>query len=822
MKIIFCLQQAKNCYFSKRGFGLFLLNVFFFFSLQAQFVDLNIEDPSLIKKQRQEAGSILTGDLHLALAREQQNNNLTMTALVEPAALANAKELLEPILFNSTGQIGIHLRVTDINNALSDLNEIGFVETGRHEAYKLLEGFLPVNQLAVLDGLKTNIFSARAIYKAKNNKGATTSQADVVLESDRLRAMAPSYDGRGIKIGVLSDSYDNLNGAAGGIASGDLPTKGVTVLQDLASGGSDEGRAMIELIHDIAPGSDLFFASAFFGQLSFANNIQRLADAGCKVIVDDIVYFAEPFFQDGIIAQSVDNVANNQNVCYFSSAGNGARESYESTTINFAPNPDFGGVLFYDFDPGPGVDFYQQYEVNGTFRPALQWDDPFYTTNGVDTDLDLYIHIGEGGSIIARSLDDNIANQVPFEFTGVRGTGTISISIPLYTGPQPNRIKIINFGSSHNPLEHDMPSSTIGNHAAAKEGVAVAAAPHFNRAPESFTSYGPNTFLFNKDGSRKTTPEIRQTPDITCTDGTNTTFFGENLSDGDNFPNFFGTSAAAPHAAAVAAIIKQVNPNISHKNVLAKMIASAQDIHTAGFDNVTGHGLINAYDIIFPNILPIATGTEDLEKGFLNSAWTTNSNAGGRIIVSPNEGPCQGTEHLLLDTWRIGGGGPGESLNEAILNIDLHKTAKIFLSFDQKEFDDEDHPMSSSFSGSENSDGVAYSFDGVNWTRLVSLTGSESTNDCKSFNFEINVPRNIAQNKSAARSSSNTLQIKFQQYGQRPVVQDGLAFDNIIVNKVATTAIPTMSEWGLIIFALLMLNLGLVFIYSMPKNRMIS
>ena len=82
--------------------------------------------------------------------------------------------------------------------------------------------------------------------------------------------------GAGVTLGVLSDSYNNLGGAPAGIASGNLPAT-LVFNRDLASGGSDEGRAMMELVQDLAPGSPKAFATAFTGQAGFAQNIRDLA-----------------------------------------------------------------------------------------------------------------------------------------------------------------------------------------------------------------------------------------------------------------------------------------------------------------------------------------------------------------------------------------------------------------------------------------------------------------------------------------------------------------------------------------------------------------
>src|SRR5262249_30434510 len=150
------------------------------------------------------------------------------------------------------------------------------------------------------------------------------SQGDQTLEADRTRAtVPPGVDGTGLKIGVLSDSYNDLGGAATDIANNDLPSSGVTVLQD-GSDGADEGRAMLQIVHDLAPGAALGFATAFISDVQFAQNIRDLADPahfGAQVIADDIFYFNEPFYQDGIIAQAEDDVVTNHGVSYFAAAG---------------------------------------------------------------------------------------------------------------------------------------------------------------------------------------------------------------------------------------------------------------------------------------------------------------------------------------------------------------------------------------------------------------------------------------------------------------------------------------------------------------------
>ena len=78
---------------------------------------------------------------------------------------------------------------------------------------------------------------------------------------------------------------------------------------------------MLEIVHDLAPGAALGFATAIPDEATFAQNILDLAAAGCNIIVDDIIYLDESPFQDGPVAQAV-NTVTAAGVLYFSSAGN--------------------------------------------------------------------------------------------------------------------------------------------------------------------------------------------------------------------------------------------------------------------------------------------------------------------------------------------------------------------------------------------------------------------------------------------------------------------------------------------------------------------
>ena len=261
----------------------------------------------------------------------------------------------------------------------------------------VVSGLLPVDALPGVAATGAVVSIQPSV--AMTNVGLVTSRGDVSMKTDIARSELP-VDGTGVRVGVLSDSFDctNPGAAAGDVATGDLPDD-IIVLADIASGCIDEGRAMMQIIHDVAPGASQAFHTAFTGQAGFAQGIIDLQEvAGSSVIVDDVIYFAEPMFQDGVIAQAADQVRAN-GASYFSSAGNNERNSYES---EFRPSGEFGpfGCERHDFDPGPGVDTLQTFIIRpGTTRWSFQWDQPAASVSGAPgsaSDLDIYLYNSAG------------------------------------------------------------------------------------------------------------------------------------------------------------------------------------------------------------------------------------------------------------------------------------------------------------------------------------------------------------------------------------------------------------------------------------------
>ena len=508
---------------------------------------------------------------------------------------------------------------TDAEALREELRAISLVDATVYRS--VVSGRLPVSAIAGLTALGQLRF-ARPAYAA-TGVGSVTSQGDTAMGSSSVRVEF-SIDGTGVTVGTLSDSFDCLGGAATDVGSGDLPA-GVVVLTDITPPCIDEGRAMMQIVADVAPGATLGFHTGFLGQADFALGIEELAgcppgsSAGCTpavgfaadVINDDIFYFAEPFFQDGIIAQAVDGIVA-QGVAYFTLAGNHARKSYESAfEPSGVPGP-FGSEL-HDFDPGAGVDTMQSITVpaGASVTFSFQWDGPYFSVSGppgAANDHDIFIYDAAGTTILEQGVDFNEGGDPTevFTFDNPGPATSFNIAISNFSGPNASVLKYIALvnGALGNLTvnEFDTASSTIYGHMNSADAVTVGAAPYFDTPnfgtfpalPEPFTSAGPTPVLYDVGGSPIS--EVRAKPDLVAPDKGNNTFFGSDIpEDGDTLPNFSGTSAATPHAAGAGALLLETS-NLTPSGVQQIMQAGAAlfDMDPPGFDDDTGFGFFQA------------------------------------------------------------------------------------------------------------------------------------------------------------------------------------------------------------------------------------
>jgi hypothetical protein len=444
----------------------------------------------------------------------------------------------------------------------------------------------------------------------------TTSEGDA---AHRAAAARTTYgvDGTGIKVGVLSDGVDTL---AARQASGELPPNcpqsgaACVMVVPGQAGSGDEGTAMMEIVHDLAPGAQLYFATAVNSAASFASNILALKNTyGCDIIVDDVTYLNEGAFQDGIIAQAVTTVKN-AGALFFSSAGNSGRKdagtsgTWEGDWLYSGCVITITGLGFpYDNVPlhsftggttgcGDAVAEYLSAAYSSGHLVTLKWSDPLA---GSANDYDLFAF--DGYSITDASLGAQTGTQDPIEAVGAYLGDYLFVT--QYSG-NPRALRIdtnrahLAISTAGAVVGHNGGQSTIT--VAATDGRIPGAGNPFvggsTNPVETYSSDGNRRMFYNADGSAITPGNVLfatkggrtlSKPDITAADCVTTTTPG--------FTPFCGTSAAAPHAAAIAALLKSAPESPDAAHVFSAMVGTALDVTPgAGRDRNAGVGIVMA------------------------------------------------------------------------------------------------------------------------------------------------------------------------------------------------------------------------------------
>ena len=472
-------------------------------------------------------------------------------------------------------------------------------------------------------------------------QGDAAQSTDVVRESYRIVSEEGSaaVDGTGVKIVVFSNSFDaNPTGGqqsneAIDVGAGDLPgTAGngnpngyntpVEVIKEYPyTFGiiSDEGRAMLQIAHDIAPGASLAFRTGVLSPRDFELGIKNLSSTENTIALDDITFPGEPMFGISNIGKAIQDFTEDGNY-YFTSAGNFSNRAYQAIfqASDGANIPEFvpdAGTVAHIF--GNTNDIYQRFSVKSgeTYMIVLQWDEDFASQDnmlGAASDLDFWVVDDQQRLLVGNNYyndgEDDIENDArdPIEYITFRATADGEANFMITSangnpGALPFRY-IIFIPNSLEVLEFYDGAPTMSGHTLTPAALAIGAVD-FRKSlnSEPFTPQPFSSFAGILPGALPTDIAVAQVA-LSSFDGVNTNVqtIGQNEVagvpvDGDPYKNFFGTSASVVHVAAAFALTKSAIPSwYGSENSLDILQLFKDNATKVGFEDQLGEGVVNA------------------------------------------------------------------------------------------------------------------------------------------------------------------------------------------------------------------------------------
>ncbi|MSQ13270.1 MAG: hypothetical protein EXR47_03860 [Dehalococcoidia bacterium] len=553
---------------------------------------------------------------------------------VTPEALAEASPQLQAhfnaglLRLDKAGRLQVSMRVTRLGpEERESMRALGVVIEREDTQRGLVQCSIPVRALGPMaEQIYVSYLVAPdyPVYRV----GSRLTQGDALLSFSSLR-VAVGVNGSGVRVGVISDG---IAGLAAFIAAGDLSattlnrdgagklvsTTGGVIAQSFRANGDledgAEGTAMLEIVHDIAPGAQLLFANVGTS-LEFIAAVDFLA-ANADVVVDDLGFFGNANDQTSALSTNLAeelNRATNAMRGYYTAGGYEALRHYAGLFVNSGvegtPSVSSGctGALHsfassasttHATGSNPSIGNAIRIPPGQTIRVALTWNDTF---GSATTDYDLFLRVNPAGPVVAASVDDNrLVTRNPFEILGFTNTTaailvldiliqnfgnlsspkTLELFLPDGGTPWPGTNTFLCF----NPMAGSLVAPSDVGGGVVSVGAIAAGDPGLDDI-EPFSSRGPT-----RNGVTK--------PDVTGIDGVDVTGFG-------GFPSSFsGTSAAAPHVAGLAALLLSYRPDLKQGEpgdnpaadraaLRAAIVGAAVDLGAPGLDNIFGSGRVS-------------------------------------------------------------------------------------------------------------------------------------------------------------------------------------------------------------------------------------
>lgn len=607
----------------------------------------------------------MSSDIRELLAQYQQSSqNLYLNDSVINSEIKTLS--VSPAIIDSNKNVYVYISLSNIPSQILQFNDtlghLGITFDSPNPKIPLYQAWVPIGQFEALSKLST-VASIRLVFppmrssceSPRNDNARTISSVDAthpIANGDDGQGISGSgellgagrhaigsdasagiwsnlADGNGVKVGVISDdcgsvTADQINGTTylqNSINNGYLSVAPqILTSHDThpnASARQHEGLELLEIVHSIAPKASLAFSSGVAGMLTMIQSIQNLANSGCHVITDDVFYYDDPFFEDGIVAKAIQDVVALHHIVYTASAGNTARKI---SSFIFTPEDKVIRGTHYSTQTIDNNVYPTTITIPAGYTTTidLQWDDPYdKSTNDfnlllvdpTDATNDKYIH--------TRQNFPTVSNP-PMELTTITCNQKITYEIYIVAASELNDIRpvrmklLIDMGSMST---RNVQEKNVVGHSTSENVLCCGASSATNNplsSVEDFSPIGPAQILqpINNGNAMGLRPIFeRSKPDVISVDRVQTSFNS----------SFSGTSAAAPHVAGLAAQLLSVlpalktNPQAVRQFIRNGCVAHSNDVP----DNRYGFGKTNTMKTI-ANALVATTGSPYC-SGFQNN-----------------------------------------------------------------------------------------------------------------------------------------------------------------------------------------------------------
>jgi subtilisin family serine protease len=569
-----------------------------------------------------------------SLARLHRNWATGRTALAKRAAAVSGMPIdtngrIEVVLVPELGMLSESI---DLGRLMALGGEV--LTQSRH----LVEVLVPLDRLAQLTEVPGVTFVRRP-FRPQVDSSTSEGSAKVGATTIHTRG----HWGRGTKVAVIDAGFDKAMDAR---ANGDLPT--TWFARDFTGAGlyteSHHGTACAEIVHDIAPEAELYLIKvASISDLEAATDL--VIQDGIDVVTMSLSWYGYGYGDGkGLTCELVDEASQN-GILWVNSAGNYATQVYSHMSN------DTDGDGLHEFTGNLELLELENVSAGSRVNIWLTWYD--WPLTGVDCDLLLYRLSPDGAADLVDYSDTNLRYDAAQEHVYYETPAAGRYAVAVWKEPTHRDVRLKIVSVHHDLKEQHDEFGSISIPADARGALAVGAVYQrfWDTGPvESFSSRGP-TF----DGRIK--------PDIVGPDGVLTYSYGSQ--------GYFGTSAATPHIAGAAALLKSTNPrHYTAERLRAALVGGTVDMGAPGKDNTYGWGRLDL------SMIPI--GEPEMQLSVLALGF-------GEVVIGQSHTLTlsilnTGTASLVLGNVDLTGSGDFSASSRALV-VPPDRSQGVLLSF---------------------------------------------------------------------------------------------------------------------------------------------